>query len=83
MQFNSYLFILAVIPGFILCYFLFSKINSFFGKIVVLIICIRGLLKRLRNSFVEQDCSQPKQTFHHLRPRNKTRNSILVHNKWC
>lgn len=35
-QFNSYLFILAMLPGFILCYFLLSKINAVFSKIVIL-----------------------------------------------
>ena len=36
MQFNSYLFILAVLPGFVLCYFLFSRINILFSKIAVI-----------------------------------------------
>ena len=36
MQFNSYLFILAIIPGFILCYFLLSRINTFFSKITMI-----------------------------------------------
>lgn len=36
MQFNSYLFILGVIPEFILCYFLLSKINTLLSKITVI-----------------------------------------------
>ena len=36
MQFNSYLFILAVIPGFVVCYFLLSKIGTIFGKTVII-----------------------------------------------
>lgn len=36
MQFNSYLCILAVIPAFVLCYFLFSKAHSFAGKAVII-----------------------------------------------
>ena len=36
MQFNSYLFILVVIPTFVLSYFLVSKIRPFAGKIVII-----------------------------------------------
>ena len=36
MQFNSYLFILAILPGFILCYFVCSKINAFLSKIAII-----------------------------------------------
>jgi len=36
MQFNSYLFILAVIPGFVVCYFLLSKIGTIFGKTAII-----------------------------------------------
>ena len=36
MQFNSYVFILAVIPGFVLCYFLLSRFRAAAGKFVII-----------------------------------------------
>lgn len=36
MQFNSYLFILAFMPGFMLCYFLLSRISALLGKITII-----------------------------------------------
>ncbi len=36
MQFNSYLFILAVVPAFVLCYFLLSGLNKTAGKLAII-----------------------------------------------
>ena len=36
MQFNSYIFILALIPGFVLCYFLLSRIHPAAGKAAII-----------------------------------------------
>ena len=36
MQFNSYLFILAVVPAFLLCYFLLSRVNTVLSKLVII-----------------------------------------------
>lgn len=37
MQFNSYQFILVFLPAFVVCYFLFSKIHAYVGKIVIIL----------------------------------------------
>ena len=37
MQFNSYLCILAVIPAFVICYYLLSKKKPFFRKLVIIV----------------------------------------------
>ena len=36
MQFNSYLFILAVVPAFVLCYFLLSGLHKSAGKLAII-----------------------------------------------